>query len=438
MDNRRYRGDPDPRRYREEPRRYRDDPPPRHYRDEPVQRRYRDEPDSRRYREDSDTRRYREEAEPRRRREEPPHRPPSRPSQKRRKKRSALSSSMLYILMVCGISVILAVVGWTLANDVLALNKEEGTAVINVQDENDFGSVVKQLKEQGIINYKWAFRLFSTVTNGQEKIAVGTYELNTDMDYRAILNNLGSSSSSRMSTAVTIPEGYSVKQIFQMLEDKGISSVAKLEDMAANHDYAFSFLQDIPLGDPNRLEGYLFPDTYEFYMGEDPRFILNKMLVNFDAKVTDEMRQKIADSGRSIRDVLIVASMIERETDGTDRTKIASVIYNRLNHPNSGTQGYVQVDATLQYVLDQQAEAGTEARKVTRDDYKTLSSPYNTYLNKGLPPGPIANPGMASIMAAMNPDNSNYYYYSLGDDGVHHFFNSLSEHENFMASQSGN
>ena len=161
MDNRRYRGDPDPRRYREEPRRYRDDPPPRHYRDEPVQRRYRDEPDSRRYREDSDTRRYREEAEPRRRREEPPHRPPSRPSQKRRKKRSALSSSMLYILMVCGISVILAVVGWTLANDVLALNKEEGTAVINVQDENDFGSVVKQLKEQGIINYKWAFRLFS-------------------------------------------------------------------------------------------------------------------------------------------------------------------------------------------------------------------------------------------------------------------------------------
>ncbi len=431
MDNRRYRGDPEPRRYREEPerRRYRDDPPPRHYRDDPPQRRYREEPDQRRYREDP---------EPRRHREEPPHRPPPRSNQKRKKKRSTLSSSMLYILMVCGISVILAVVGWTLANDVLALNKEEGTAVINVQDENDFGGVVKQLKDQGIINYKWAFRLFSAVTNGREKIAVGTYELNTDMDYRAILNNLGSSSSSRMSTAVTIPEGYSVKQIFQMLEDKGISSVEKLEDMAANHDYAFSFLQDIPLGDPNRLEGYLFPDTYEFYMGEDPRFILNKMLVNFDAKVTDEMRQKIADSGRTVRDVIIVASMIERETDGGDRTKISSVIYNRLNNPGAGTQGYLNIDATLQYVLDQQAEAGTEPRKVTRDDYQSLSSPYNTYLNKGLPPAPISNPGMLSIRAAMEPERSNYYYYSLGEDGTHHFFTNKSEHEAFIASQGGN
>ena len=212
----------------------------------------------------------------------------------------------------------------------------------------------------------------------------------------------------------------------------------KLEDMAANHDYAFSFLQDIPLGDPNRLEGYLFPDTYEFYMGEDPRFILNKMLVNFDAKVTDEMRQKIADSGRTVRDVIIVASMIERETDGGDRTKIASVIYNRLNNPGAGTQGYLNIDATLQYVLDQQAEAGTEPRKVTRDDYQSLSSPYNTYLNKGLPPAPISNPGMLSIRAAMEPERSNYYYYSLGEDGTHHFFTNKSEHDAFIASQGGN
>ena len=177
-----------------------------------------------------------------------------------------------------------------------------------------------------------------------------------------------------------------LKQIFELLEKNGVSTVAKLENMAATHDYAFSFLQDIPLGDAGRLEGYLFPDTYEFYMGEDARYVLNKMLVNFDAKVTDAMRQQIADQGKSIRDIIIVASMIEKESDGTDREKIASVIYNRLNNPSAGTAGYLQIDATIQYVLP-------EGELVTNADYTGIDSPYNTYKNKGLPPGPISNPG---------------------------------------------
>ena len=84
---------------------------------------------------------------------------------------------------------------------------------------------------------------------------------------------------------MTITEGQTVKQIFELLEKEGVSTVEKLEDVAANHDYAFSFLQDIPLGDPTRLEGYLFPDTYNFYMGEDAKYVINKMLVNFDSKV---------------------------------------------------------------------------------------------------------------------------------------------------------
>ena len=118
------------------------------------------------------------------------------------------------------------------------------------------------------------------------------------------------------------------------------------------HDYAFSFLQDIELGDYHRLEGYLFPDTYEFTTPENPLYVINKMLVQFDAKLTDEMRQEILNSGRSIHEVLTVASMIEKETDGSDRETIASVIYNRLNNPNAsaGTNGYLQIDATLAYI----------------------------------------------------------------------------------------
>ena len=341
------------------------------------------------------------ERDTRRRREEPHRYPPRR----RKNKRSPVSSSMMYIVLVCAVSVVLAAVCWSLGNDVLALNKESTSATITVNDESDFGSVADQLKGNDIIKHKGLFKLFASLTGGKDKIAQGTYVVNSDMDYRALLNSMSSNSASRKEISVTITEGQTVKQIFELLEKEGVSTVEKLEDMAANHDYAFSFLQDIPLGDPTRLEGYLFPDTYNFYMGEDAKYVINKMLVNFDSKVDDTVRQKISESGYSIREILTIASMIEKETDGTDRTTIASVIYNRLNNPGASTAGYLQIDATIQYVLP-------EGKIVQESDYQGVDSPYNTYKNKGLPPGPIANPGMESITAALNPQSTNYYYYA--------------------------
>lgn len=345
--------------------------------------------------------------------------------QRRKRRKTILSNPAIYILLICGISAILASLGWTVANDVLALNKDEATAVITIQEDDSFDSVVRQLKGSGIIQYSGMFKVFSTFAHGPDKIAAGTYELNTDMDYRAILSNLGFGSTSRMTTTVTIPEGYTVHQIFQLLQEKGVSSVDKLEEAAANHNYGFSFLKDIPLGQATRLEGYLFPDTYEFYMGEEPKYVINKMLVNFDEKLTDTMRQQVTDKGYTLGQVISIASMIEKETDGSDRGMIASVIYNRLNHAGGGTQGYLQVDATIQYVLP-------EGQIVSESDYDTVDSPYNTYKNKGLPPGPISNPGQESILAAINPEKTNYYYYALGDDGYHHFFSSYSEFQAFL------
>jgi UPF0755 protein len=195
--------------------------------------------------------------------------------------------------------------------------------------------------------------------------------------------------------------------------------------MAASHDYAFSFLAEIPMGDYKRLEGYLFPDTYEFYMGEDALYVINKMLVNFDAKVTDTMRQTMQNGGLSVREAVIIASMIEKETDGQDRENISSVIRNRWKKPTSETAGFLNIDATIQYVLP----AG---EKVTSAHYESVDSPYNTYKYKGLPPGPIANPGMESIIAAMNPANTSYYYYALGTDKLHHFFKTYAEHKAFL------
>lgn len=359
----------------------------------------------------------------------PPARQPvqsSRSPQTRQRKRGrngkVFTNPWMYLLFIFGVSVVLAALCWTAANDVLALNKPyiDGGAVITVAEGDSYGSVVKQLKKNGLIESKTLFHMFSLFSGGKSKVLPGTYVLNTDMDYFALINGMGANSDSRMTISVTIPEGFKLDQIFARLEEQGVSSVEKLKDMAANHNYAFDFLKDIPLGDYHRLEGYLFPDTYEFYMGEDPRYVINKMLVNLDAQLTDDMRASIDQSGYSIHQILTMASLIERETDTTDRANISDVIHNRLKRP-AGTNGKLEIDASIAYVLP-------EGEKVTKSHYESVDSVYNTYKYKGLPPGPIASPGMESIVAALNPSRNGYYYYVLGNDGKHIFAKTYAQH----------
>ena len=350
--------------------------------------------------------------------------PQRRSSRQRGSSGRAASFAVLYVVGVIGASVLLACLGWIAANDVLALNKEEKTVTITITEDESLGDVVNRLKDEGLIEYKWLFRLFAAFTGGDDKVTMGTYTLNTDMDYRALISSMGSSSANRMTTTVTIPEGMTEAQIFSLLEEKGVSTVEQLEEAAANYDFKFSFLKGVvPLGDPKRLEGYLFPDTYEFYMGEEPVSVLNKMILRFDEIFTDEMRQEVQNDGRTIQDVVTVASMIEKETDGSDQAKIASVIYNRLDNPTSETAGYLNIDATILY-----ATGGTEVDL-------NADTPYNTRTHKGLTPTAIASPGVDALKAAVYPDSTRYYFYALGDDGKHHFFATYREQQNFIASQ---
>lgn len=352
---------------------------------------------------------------------------PRRPKKKKRRSAGRTAALvLLYVAAVIGASILLACIGWTAAGDVLALNKPEKTITFTIAENEDFNSVTDRLKDEGMIEYKFLFKLFASITHKKDEIIAGSYTLNTDMDYRALLAGMSANSANRAEVKVTIPEGYNTDQIFALLEEKGVSTVEKLRDAAANHNYAFSFLQDIPLGDYHRLEGYLMPATYDFYINHDPIFAINKLLVHFDSQVKDDFREKVAASDFNLREILTIASLIERETTGEDRTDIAAVIYNRLNNPGAGTQGYLQIDATLVYI--------NGGKEPTEAD-KSIDSPYNTYMYKGLPPAPIANPGMESIIAAMNPSNIKDFYYALGDDNTHHFFKTYDQLQKFINSQ---
>lgn len=352
---------------------------------------------------------------------------PRRPKKKKRRSAGRTAALvLLYVAAVIGASILLACIGWTAAGDVLALNKPEKSITFTIAENEDFNSVTDRLKDEGMIEYKFLFKLFASITHKKDEIIAGSYTLNTDMDYRALLAGMSANSANRAEVKVTIPEGYNTDQIFALLEEKGVSTVEKLREAAASHDYAFSFLQDIPLGDYRRLEGYLMPATYDFYINHDPIFAINKLLVHFDSQVKDDFREKVAASDFNLREILTIASLIERETTGEDRTDIAAVIYNRLNNPGAGTQGYLQIDATLVYI--------NGGKEPTEAD-KSIDSPYNTYMYKGLPPAPIANPGMESIIAAMNPSDSKDFYYALGDDNTHHFFKTYDQLQKFINSQ---
>ena len=341
---------------------------------------------------------------------------------RRRSAASKVAGAFLYVLVVLASSVILSTVGWVWACDLLGLNKEPVSIEIEIDDDTDFNTVVDTLEEKGLIQYKFLFKLYAAFSHAEDKIAPGKYELNTEMDYHALVSSMGSSSSTRLTTNVTIKEGLTIDQVFELLDDRGVCSVERLRDMAANWDYAFDWLRDRPLGDYHRLEGYLFPDTYTFEMGENPKFVINKMLVNFDSKMDEYMAQFSAEGAiYSLHDIVTVASMIEKETDGTDYQTISSVIYNRLTNPAAETVGYLQIDATLVYI---------NGGKVPTLADREIDSPYNTYKYQGLPAGPISNPGMESLMAAMNPESTNYYFYVLNPETKRHeFTRTYAEHD---------
>lgn len=372
--------------------------------------------------------------------------------------RSGCMGGIMYFVFIACVSVLLACLAWMAASDMLALNKKDFTAVVTLpmsifhsetvdtfdEDGNKTGTkrvthadmdyVTDALKDAGLIEYKWLFNLFCKVSTASEKVSPGEYELKSSFDYRALIQNMRAGSASTVTVDVTLPEGFSMYQIFKRLEEKNVCSYEELMESAANDNFNYSFLPDeahsslyadLPYGDATRLEGFLFPDTYEFYVGMQASSAINKMLETFYYRQTAEMLQKAADMNMSISDVVVVASLIEKEAanDG-ERATIASVIYNRIY---SGMP--IGIDASILYPYPEHEGAPTAEMLET-------DTPYNTRMNIGLPPTPICNPGLASINAALNPESSSYYYYALDTaTGAHRFFTNETEFNNFVATQ---
>ena len=359
-------------------------------------------------------------------------------------------STVIWLAIILWVGVSLGRILWVCATDVLAFGREEQIISFTVEETDTLDDIAQNLKEAGLIRYPEIFKAYGTLTDAREDISAGTFNLNTIYDYMALVNHMSSHSSSREVVKVTIPEGYNCEQMFELLEKKGVCKAEYLREYAANGELdSYWFLEGVQRGTPNCLEGFLFPDTYQFYLGDSAANVIEKLLDGFDYRFSEDHREAIdtlnvklsammkengydddyiATQYYDVRRVLIVASLIEEETANSDESyKIASVIYNRLT--NQKEHPYLNIDATLMYVLGHKDS-------LTNEDLN-YDSPYNTNINKGLIPGPITNPGLNSINAALNPDNTNYHYYVLdtkSETREHHFSETYEEHVNFINS----
>ena len=349
-------------------------------------------------------------------------------------------ATVVWLVLVFAIGTSLGRTLWLCAADVLALGKTPHEITITIDTDDELEDVAQKLHDAGLIRYPGLFLKFAEFTEKGENIIKDTsitFGSEHVYDYNALINALSFKGGSVITLEVTIPEGYSCAQIFALLEEKGVCSAKSLEAYCEKGGpYNYWFIQEIPeeyLKHKYGLEGFLFPDTYEFYMDDEPDRVIEKFLDNFNAKFTQRMVDKfIAMLGEteldlSLYEVVIMASIVEKEKAADlEGYAIASVFYNRLRKPS--VYPFLDSDATINYAIDYY----NKGELIT--DEQINASPYHTYKSPGLTPTPIANPGLSSLDAALDPygdtaQKDQYYFFVLNRETNRHEFSvTLDEH----------
>ncbi len=336
----------------------------------------------------------------------------------RHKTKGLLRTLVAVVLVALALFVLLIGVGaWALLYRVERPVPAGRPVQVEVPDGATTARIGELLASKGVVANSAMFRVQSRLAGADDRLKAGVYDLATGMPYDLVIDRLVKGPPVKYVT-VTIPEGFVVDQIAARLEKQ--AGIPAEETLALAKGGAAEFVDDHPyLADAyaGSLEGYLFPKTYRFVEGVTAREALDTMLDQFDTEIAQVDTSAAEKRGLSLNELVVLASMIEREAQlDEERPLVASVIMNRLARDMR-----LEIDATVEYVLP-----GNRFRLRYRD--LEIDSPYNTYRYKGLPPGPIASPGLASLKAAAQPAESDYLYYVLtGKDGSHTFARNLED-----------
>ncbi len=326
---------------------------------------------------------------------------------RRRLRRPALIVSMIVIVCAVLLSVTYGVIQWMVNSP---SGKLGSTQWMNVSQGMSSAEIANLLATHGVIRSPFFFRLYLSITHQGADLQAGRYPFHSGMTMVQVIQELKQGAAQYNTEKVTIPEGFTVRQIASTLATHKICSEQAFMNAVQHDHFSYWFIKQLPhnkaIRDP--LEGYLFPDTYDFLIGESPKMVLNTMLGEMNQVLTPARLSVMHQDGLTLPQMLTIASMVEREAKlNSERPLIASVIYNRLHHHPPMR---LRIDATVLYAIGYHSSLAPSAFLV--------NNPYNTYVNYGLPPGPIANPGLASIDATLHPTKTDYYYYVAKGNGT--------------------
>lgn len=352
--------------------------------------------------------------------------PKSRGTAKAKRKSKGVGSTYLFFIIVIVVSMVVSIYAILCMNDILAITKTQSSVTITfTQEVKESSDAIDALAENGLIKCKNFCKFFAVVRDKvikNSKIGgpyeAGVYYLNGKMGLEGMLVTLQGTTKTSETVKLIFPEGLTVPEIVEKLSENDVCDKSALLSVIQSTSFSYSLVSDLKASDsiPYRLEGFLFPDTYEFYVDESASSTIKKFLENGDKKFTKKNREKAKKMGLSTYEVMTIASIIQKEAANNSQMKtISAIIHNRLkdkvNFPSLGCQ------STSDYITNKVAPALSSTSAHTSEYYMTYYNTNTTSTVVGLPAGPICNPGKAAINAALNPSDSKAKFFFHDADG---------------------
>lgn len=336
---------------------------------------------------------------------------------KKRKKKIQVNNSiftgLIVTVVVLVISVSLAFFGISLGLEYLGINKSDTIIKLNIKEGSNTNDIAQQLEDAGIIDNQFLFKVIVNLKNAGSLMKPGDIELKPSSSYADKIDALMEQRQSFETVSVVIPEGTDLLTAAKLLEQKGVISDYQELIYTFNHEkfgYDFESVIDNQGNKFYSMEGYFYPDTYNFYLDDSCYNVVKKVREHFNSKLTSSMKQTIQKNGMTIDQVITLASIVQAEAGSVkDMPKVASVFLNRLN--DSANFPRLESDATDDYYNDVIQVEAKNSKSYTESEIKDFKDIYDTYVANGLPAGPICNPGIDAINAVLNPEKTDYLYF---------------------------
>lgn len=345
----------------------------------------------------------------------------------KKKKSGGVGSTYLFFIIVIIVSVVVSIYAILCMNDIFAITKTKSNVTVSYSQQLESSNdAINLLSEKGLIKCKNFCKLFVKLRDGFIKsnrlggpYEAGVYYLNGKMGLEGMLLTLQGDTATSETVTLAFPEGLTVPEIVNKLSDNDVCDKAALLSVIQSTEYSYSLVADLKASDsiPYRLEGFMFPDTYEFFIGESASSVVTKFLENGEAKFTEEFKQRCNELGYTPYEIMTIASIIQKEAANDEQMKtISAVLHNRLkdkaNFPTLGCQ------STADYITNKVSPNLSSTSSHTADYYMAYYNTNNSSTVVGLPAGPICNPGTAAINAALYPENSDVKFFFHDTKGV--------------------